>query len=127
MPMALRHRQRRIPHAATGWRALAGERFDLIASNPPYIANDDPHLAVGDLRHEPAAALASGDDGLDAIRVIVRDAPAHLRGGRMVAAGTWPGAGRAVRDLLHAAGFDDVATEHDLEGRDRVTLGRMPG
>jgi release factor glutamine methyltransferase len=106
--------------------ALSGERFDLIASNPPYIASDDPHLGVGDLRHEPAAALASGCDGLDAIRVIVRDAPAHLVTDGWLLLEHGLEQGRAVRDLLHAAGFVDVATEHDLEGRDRVTLGRMP-
>src|SRR3546814_5507157 len=61
------------------WLApLAGERFDLIASNPPYIALGDPHLDEGDLRFEPPAALSSGRDGLDAIRTIARDAPAHL-------------------------------------------------
>ena len=57
---------------------LHGERFDLIASNPPYIALGDPHLGEGDLRFEPASALASGADGLDAIRIIVAGAPAHL-------------------------------------------------
>jgi release factor glutamine methyltransferase len=106
--------------------ALSGERFDLIASNPPYIASDDPHLGVGDLRHEPAAALASGYDGLDAIRMIVRDAPAHLVTDGWLLLEHGLEQGRAVRELLHAAGFVDVATEHDLEGRDRVTLGRMP-
>jgi release factor glutamine methyltransferase len=110
------------------WLApLAGERFDLIASNPPYIASDDPHLGAGDLRHEPMAALASGRDGLDAIRVIVRDAPAHLlaRGWLLLEHGLEQGC--AVRELLEAAGFVEVATNADLEGRDRVTLGRIPG
>src|SRR5699024_3898634 len=64
------------------WMApLVGSRFDLIASNPPYVASGDAHLAQGDLRFEPSAALASGVDGLDAIRIIVRDAPAHLADG----------------------------------------------
>jgi release factor glutamine methyltransferase len=110
------------------WLApLAGERFDLIASNPPYIASEDPHLGAGDLRHEPMAALASGRDGLDAIRVIVRDAPAHLlaRGWLLLEHGLEQGC--AVRELLEAAGFVEVATNADLEGRDRVTLGRIPG
>jgi release factor glutamine methyltransferase len=110
------------------WLApLAGERFDLIASNPPYIASDDPHLGAGDLRHEPMAALASGRDGLDAIRVIVRDSPAHLVGGGWLLLEHGLEQGRAVRDLLEAAGLVDVTTKPDLEGRDRVTLGRMPG
>jgi release factor glutamine methyltransferase len=105
---------------------LAGERFDLIASNPPYIATGDPHLGEADLRFEPGAALASGDDGLDAIRVIVRDAPAHLvPGGWLLLEHGWE-QGAAVRALLQRAGFVDVATERDLEARDRVTLGRTP-
>jgi release factor glutamine methyltransferase len=109
------------------WLApLSGERFELIASNPPYIASDDPHLGVGDLRHEPAAALASGHDGLDAIRVIVRDAPVHLAAGGWLLLEHGLEQGRAVRDLLDGAGFVAVATEPDLEGRDRVTLGRVP-
>ena len=108
------------------WLApLAGERFDLIASNPPYIASDDPHLGAGDLRHEPMAALASGRDGLDAIRAIVRDAPSHLLAGGSLLLEHGLEQGCAVRELLDAAGFIDVVTEQDLEGRDRVTLGRM--
>ena len=105
---------------------LDGEKFDLIASNPPYIAFGDPHLDEGDLRFEPASALSSGSDGLDAIRVIVRDAPSHLRtSGWLLLEHGWE-QGEAVRALLREAGFVDVATERDLEGRDRVTLGRQP-
>lgn len=103
---------------------LAGERFDLVASNPPYIADDDAHLAQGDLRFEPRDALASGADGLDAIRAIVAGAPAHLRdGGWLLVEHGWE-QGAAVRALFDAAGFADVTTELDLEQRDRVTLGR---
>jgi release factor glutamine methyltransferase len=103
---------------------LGGERFDLVASNPPYIEAGDPHLDA--LRHEPAAALASGADGLDAIRTIARDAPAHLvAGGWLLLEHGWR-QGEAVRALLAHAGFVDVATLRDLEGRDRVTLGRIP-
>ncbi len=106
---------------------LAGERFDLIASNPPYIAEGDPHLAQGDLRFEPAAALASGADGLEAIRMIVADAPRHLHtGGWLLLEHGWD-QGDAVRALLEGAGFADVATATDLEARDRVTLGCFSG
>jgi release factor glutamine methyltransferase len=106
------------------WQPLAGERFDLIASNPPYIEEADAHLERGDLRFEPRAALASGADGLDAIRIIVAGAPAHLRdGGWLLLEHGWTQAA-AVRALLRETGFVDVATERDLEGRDRVTLGR---
>jgi release factor glutamine methyltransferase len=103
---------------------LAGERFDLIASNPPYIAEGDAHLAQGDLRFEPRGALASGADGLDAIRIIAAAAPAHLRdGGWLLVEHGWE-QGAAVRALFEAAGLVDVSTEPDLEQRDRVTLGR---
>ena len=103
---------------------FAGERFDLIAANPPYIALGDPHLARGDLRHEPGAALASGADGLDAIRTIARDAPAHLVDGGWLLLEHGLGQGDAVRALLRAAGFGQVDTARDLEDRDRVTAGR---
>ncbi|MBD9478419.1 peptide chain release factor N(5)-glutamine methyltransferase [Pseudoxanthomonas sp. PXM02] len=108
------------------WLApLAGERFDLIASNPPYIADGDPHLAQGDLRFEPPTALSSGADGLDAIREIVAIAPSHLLpGGWLLLEHGWD-QGEAIRRLLYGAGFIDVATELDLEQRDRVTLGRV--
>lgn len=108
------------------WLApLAGERFDLIASNPPYVALGDPHLDEGDLRFEPPAALSSGVDGLDAIRAIARDAPAHLvAGGWLLLEHGWE-QGAAVRELLRQAGFAEVLTGRDLERRDRVTLGRI--
>ncbi|MEA9555848.1 peptide chain release factor N(5)-glutamine methyltransferase [Xanthomonas nasturtii] len=102
---------------------LAGERFDLIASNPPYIAAGDPHLAQGDLRYEPASALASGSDGLDDIRSIVADAPGHLRAGAWLLLEHGWDQGAAVAELLRTRGFTQVATHQDLEQRDRVTLG----
>ncbi|MEJ7745574.1 MAG: peptide chain release factor N(5)-glutamine methyltransferase [Luteimonas sp.] len=107
------------------WAPLSGETFDLVASNPPYIAAGDPHLHAGDLRYEPAAALSSGADGLDAIRGIVRDARVHLgTGGWLMLEHGWE-QGEAVRELFRAAGgFIDVATERDLENRERVTFGR---
>jgi release factor glutamine methyltransferase len=107
--------------------SLAGERFELIASNPPYIAEQDPHLAQGDLRHEPAGALSSGIDGLDAIRRIVEQAPRHLEAGGWLLLEHGLDQGSPVRALLGAAGFVEVATHLDLERRDRVSLGRWPG
>jgi release factor glutamine methyltransferase len=109
------------------WCAALGEaRFDLIASNPPYIEAADPHLQQGDLRHEPIAALASGDDGLDAIRRIVADTPSHLLpGGWLLLEHGWTQA-TAVRALLQQAGFEAVDTHRDLESRDRVSVGRWP-
>lgn len=106
---------------------LRDESFALIASNPPYIGDGDTHLSTGDLRFEPAIALASGGDGLDAIRAIVRDASSHLLdGGWLLLEHGWE-QGAAVRALLASRGFVDVATERDLEDRDRVTLGCRPG
>ena len=104
---------------------LAGECFDVIVSNPPYIAEGDPHLNA--LRYEPEPALSSGRDGLDAIRIIVGDAPTHLRPGGWLLLQHGLDQGDAVRGLLHAAGFDQVLTHRDLENRDRVTSGRWPG
>lgn len=104
--------------------ALAGERFDLIVANPPYIADADPHLAAGDLRHEPRAALASGCDGLDAVRRIVADAPQHLTsGGQLWLEHGYDQAG-AVRELFAAAGFTQMEQFPDLAGILRVTGGR---
>lgn len=106
------------------WAPLRGERFDIVASNPPYIADDDPHLRRGDLRYEPAGALSSGPNGLEAIEAIVRDAPEHLNpGGWLLLEHGWR-QGEAVRDALRAAGFDAVDTHLDLEARERVTIGR---
>jgi len=109
------------------WQPLAGERFDLVASNPPYIAAGDPHLSQGDLRHEPASALASGVDGLDDIRAIIAAAPRHLHGDGWLLLEHGHDQGAAVRELLGEVGFIEVATEQDLEHRDRVTLGCWPG
>lgn len=110
------------------WLApLAGRRFDVIVSNPPYIAEQDPHLQQGDLRFEPAAALSSGADGLDAIREIVAGAARHLNAeGWLLLEHGWE-QGQAIRALLAQSGFVEVATAQDLEQRDRVSLGRWPG
>lgn len=110
------------------WLApLVGERFVLVVSNPPYIEAADPHLAQGDLRYEPAAALASGADGLDAIRRIVADACAHLEpGGWLLFEHGW-NQGDAARALLREAGYVQVFTAQDLEARDRVSGGAMSG
>lgn len=115
-----------VEFAAGDWYApAAGRRFDLIASNPPYIAAGDTHLQQGDLRFEPAAALASGNDGLDALRVIAAGAPAHLEpGGWLLVEHGWD-QGAAVRALFSAAGLAGVETALDLEGRERITFGNL--
>lgn len=116
----------RVQFREGDWFApLTDDRFDLIASNPPYIADDDAHLKLGDLRFEPASALASGADGLDDIRRIAAHAPMHLNpGGWLLVEHGWD-QGAAVRSIFEHAGFDAVETVQDWERRDRVTLGRV--
>jgi release factor glutamine methyltransferase len=109
------------------WMVPLGDaRFELIVSNPPYIEADDEHLVRGDLRFEPATALASGRDGLDDIRRIVATAREHLvPGGWLLFEHGW-NQGDAARALLRQAGYDDVFTAQDLEQRDRVSGARNP-
>jgi len=102
----------------------AGERFDLIVSNPPYVCDADPHLSLGDVAHEPLSALTAGTDGLDDLRHIVAQAPAWLTAGGWLAVEHGRDQGEAVRRLFSAAGFSRVATRQDLGNRDRVTLGQ---
>ena len=110
------------------WLAGAGgRRFDLIVSNPPYIAANDAHLRQGDLRFEPEAALASGADGLDAIRAIAGAAPRHLRPGGWLLFEHGQDQGEAAREVLAQNGFVEIFTERDLELRERVSGGRAPG
>lgn len=108
------------------WQALPSrcEPFDLIVSNPPYLAQNDPHLQDPTLGHEPREALVSGPSGLEAIEVIVRGARAHLvpAGWLMIEHGH--AQGPAVRDRLQTSGFEQVHTLQDLAGLDRVTMGR---
>lgn len=97
--------------------------FDLIVSNPPYIAADDPHLAQGDLRFEPAQALTDGADGLGALRTIIAGAPRRLRpDGVLWVEHGWDQAG-AVRALLQAGGFRNVGSRRDLAGIERISGG----
>jgi release factor glutamine methyltransferase len=104
---------------------LAGERFDLIIANPPYVAAADPHLAAGDLRHEPVTALASGADGLDAIRRIVGAAPHYLMPGGQLWLEHGYDQADAVRELLAAAGLRDIEQRRDVAGIVRVSSGRL--
>jgi release factor glutamine methyltransferase len=109
------------------WLApLAGMTFDAIVSNPPYIAEGDPHLAEGDVRFEPVHALVSADAGLADIRRIVQDSPAHLAPGGCMILEHGFDQGPAVRNIFTAGGFTQVNTYKDLAGHDRVTEGRSP-
>ena len=95
--------------------------YDLIVSNPPYIAEGDPHLPA--LRHEPRAALVAGTDGLDDLRQIVRDAPVHLAAGGWLLLEHGYDQSAAMRQLLADAGFADIQHRHDLSGIARCTGG----
>jgi len=104
--------------------ALARERFHLIVSNPPYVAEGDPHLAQGDLRFEPRHALAAGADGLDCIRRIVGDGPAHLMDGGWLLFEHGYDQAETCRNLLRAAGLQDIGSYRDLSGIERVSGAR---
>ncbi|UUY10501.1 peptide chain release factor N(5)-glutamine methyltransferase [Pseudomonas sp. J452] len=106
--------------------ALAGQRYRLIVSNPPYIAADDRHLGEGDVRFEPASALVSGADGLDDIRQIISAAPAYLDAGGWLLLEHGYDQAEAVRALLAAAGFVAVESRRDLGGHQRISLGQWP-
>lgn len=103
---------------------LQGQSFDVIASNPPYIAEGDPHLTEGDLRFEPAIALHCGRDGLDMIRRLVRDAQAALRPGGWLLCEHGHDQGEACTALWRAADFGMVEDLRDLAEIGRVCVGR---
>ena len=103
------------------------EPFDLIVSNPPYLADDDPHLTRGDVRFEPASALVAGDGGLADLCHLVHAARSHLAAGGWLLLEHGAEQGAAVRQALTAAGYREVATRRDLAGHERVSLGRWPG
>jgi len=105
--------------------ALQGERFQMIISNPPYIRAADPHLVAGDVRFEPASALVAGDDGLDDLRTIIAQAPAHLEAGGWLLLEHGYDQAAAVRELLAKHDFEQIESREDLGGHERITLGRL--
>ena len=106
---------------------VPARRFDLIVSNPPYIAAHDHHLQQGDLRFEPPQALVAGPDGLDDLRIIIGGAPAHLNPGGWLLLEHGYDQEAPVQALLRDAGFADVFTRRDLAGQPRVSGGRWLG
>lgn len=104
--------------------ALPRTAFDLIVSNPPYVAADSACLHQGDLRFEPRSALTDDGDGLGALRRIIRQAPDHLAANGWLLLEHGHDQGTAVADLLHAAGFREVAGRRDAAGLDRISAGR---
>jgi len=106
---------------------LAGQRFQVILSNPPYIPDSDPHLSQGDVRFEPLSALASGIDGLVDIRQLVNGAPAFLTSPAWLLLEHGYDQGAAVTELMRQAGFVEVEDLADLQGHGRVAAGRWTG
>jgi release factor glutamine methyltransferase len=125
---AQRHRcEARIEFLQGSWYEAVGARqFDVIVSNPPYVAAEDPHLGRGDLRFEPREALTDGSrDGLDSIRAIVAGASDHLNKGGWLLVEHGYDQAEAVRSLLEAAGFGSIVSLADLAGIQRVAGGKI--
>jgi release factor glutamine methyltransferase len=123
------HNQARVRFLHSDWFGALGahETFDLIASNPPYIAAGDEHLSQGDLRFEPAGALTDHADGLSALRTIVDGAASHLAAGGWLLMEHGYDQAAAVRALLDGAGYAEVQSWRDIAGIERVSGGRRPG
>ena len=107
------------------WLEGSSERYHLIVANPPYVADADPHLSA--LAHEPLQALTAGADGLQDLRTIIASAPGHLHPGGSLLLEHGHDQAAAVRQLLAAAGFCDIASRLDLAGIERCSGGRLSG
>jgi release factor glutamine methyltransferase len=125
---AARHCADRLRCLAGDWfDPVAGERFDLVVSNPPYVAADDPCLAEGDLRFEARGALVAGRDGYADLERIIAASPDYLEAGGWLILEHGSSQGARVRRSLVEAGFASVATHRDLAGHERASLGRRAG
>jgi release factor glutamine methyltransferase len=123
-----RHRLANVTFRHGSWfEPVAGERFDLIVSNPPYIDAADPRVAPTVRRFEPPGALFAAEGGIAALRAIATSAGAHLLHGGSLVLEHGDTQGAAVRELLQRSGFIDVTTHPDLAGLERCTAGRWPG
>jgi len=109
------------------WLSPLQGRFDVLVSNPPYIASNDPHLQLGDCRFEPADALTPGRDALAALHHIADEARHYLRPGGLLAFEHGFDQGMVVRKLMIELGYSGVVTRTDLEKRDRATVGNFGG
>jgi release factor glutamine methyltransferase len=109
------------------WFRRDHRRFDLIVSNPPYIAADEMAALAPELRHEPRMALTPGGDGLAAYRRIAQGAPARLMPGGRLLLEIGPTQGAAVAGLMAAQGLADIRILPDMDGRDRVVAAAKPG
>jgi release factor glutamine methyltransferase len=111
-------------HEGSWFAPFDTERFDVIVSNPPYVAQNDPHLLSGDLPAEPRLALVAGPSGMEMIAAIARQAPRHLQAGGWLLMEHGHNQGTGVAALLSDANYRQVRTRRDLAGRERVTSGR---
>jgi release factor glutamine methyltransferase len=117
----------RVEWRAGDWfQALDARRFDVLASNPPYIDANDPVLAGDGLRHEPRGALTPGGDGFAALTTLINGAPDHLRSGGWLFLEHGATQATALRGALVARGFTHVTSHRDLAGHERVTEGKWP-
>lgn len=116
----------RLELVQSDWLAKVEGCFDLIVSNPPYIALDEMGALAPELSHEPRMALTDEGDGLGAYRAIAAQAPEHLRPGGYLMVEIGPTQAQAVRDLFARAGLDSLSTYPDLDGRDRVVTAQKP-
>lgn len=122
---ALAHNLTSVSFKQTSWLSeLADKSLDMVVSNPPYIAQADQHLTQGDLRFEPLSALASGEDGLDAIRILVQDAPRVLTAGGWLLLEHGYQQSQAVQKLMAQAGFTAISAHQDFGQQDRVVMGQ---
>jgi release factor glutamine methyltransferase len=106
------------------YSTLYGKRFDLIVSNPPYIAERDIHLELGDVRFEPRSALSSGPLGLNDLKVIIEESQVHLNPGRWLVLEHGYDQGPVVMELMKKRDFQQVEIHKDYAGNDRVTIGK---
>jgi release factor glutamine methyltransferase len=111
--------------AGTWFEPVADLRFDLIVSNPPYVAQNDAHLNQGDVRFEPRIALCAGDQGMSALAVIIAGASGYLTDGGWLMVEHGFDQSAAVTELMRSHGFRDVMPREDLSGIARVALGRL--
>lgn len=124
---AARHNTPNVSFFLSDWFAtIPAMTFDLIVSNPPYIAENDPHLDRGDVRSEPRIALTAGDDGLAALNTIARQARTRLKpGGRLLLEHGYTQSG-VLNDLLSSVDYSDIAAHRDLQGHLRIASAKRP-
>jgi release factor glutamine methyltransferase len=120
------HQRVAVRFGLSDWYHAIDDRFDLIVSNPPYIAAGDPHLSQGDLRFEPVAALTDEADGLSDLAAIIDGAPSHLNPGGWLLMEHGHDQAALVREMLERAGWQQIGSWPDLAGIERVSGALRP-